>query len=295
MKHPRSRLLALSLLFSGCGGPDDPGGGTSGSALESKLSGEEAELAELERALGDEVRDLFGSDAFIRAASSDGVLSIGLEPLPMESDALSGVALAMLDAGSGRIELLEKEASFVEARVVKGGLLAVQVDGELRFMSDGGSHETIAKNVRGDLAPSEDGAIFALTLSSGAGEDDGETAIAIADRHGNLEILADAEGVDDRPTISPDGKTVVFVSGRTGIASLFRTTIAGDPPVQLTNAHLEPGLEREGDPEGFVPPPVQASRISWSSADVVRYDAGGGEYWQVDVRTGRADREGGVR
>ncbi len=59
----------------------------------------------------------------------------------------------------------------------------------------------------------------------------------------------------------------------------------------LTTA-IVAGLEREGAPEGFEPPPLSADRVEWVSADVVRYDAGDGELWEVDVRTGVATREG---
>ena len=110
-----------------------------------------------------------------------------------------------------------------------------------------------------------------------------------------MALLADGDGVDDRPAISPDGQTVVFVSGRTGIASLWRTSVDGAEPVQITNAHIEAGVERQGDPEGFIPPPMRSDRLEWVSQDVVRYDAGDGEYWEVNVRTGEGHLAGGAR
>ena len=54
--------------------------------------------------------------------------------------------------------------------------------------------------------------------------------------------------IDATPSISPDGKTVVFVSGRTSVASFFVTTVDGAEPRQLTNIGLESHMLYGGAP-----------------------------------------------
>lgn len=76
----------------------------------------------------------------------------------------------------------------------------------------------------------------------------------------------------DRPALAPDG-TVAFVSGRTGIASIW-TVRRGEAPAQVTNVGLEGAKRRPGQPPpGFVPPPVDDSLafdgdvLRWSGPD----------------------------
>jgi hypothetical protein len=81
---------------------------------------------------------------------------------------------------------------------------------------------------------------------------------------------------------------VVFVSGRTSVASFFRTTVDGAEPVQLTNKGLSAWLLSQGEPSDFVPPPVSNYAMEWVDENTLRYNAGGGEFWKLDVRTGEA-------
>lgn len=77
--------------------------------------------------------------------------------------------------------------------------------------------------------------------------------------------LTDWVGTEDRPVVSPDGHAVAFVSGRTGIASLWTFPLAdgATTAVQLTNVGLEHVRHASGvAPEGFVPPPDQTT-LRW--------------------------------
>lgn len=284
------RILALSagLLVSSC----------STSTLEVNGVSEAEELARTEHLLGARLQETFGSEARLqRVFEKNGAMTLGvaLEPTPADSDAIAPMAVARYDAAKDELRVLAKEAEYREARTLPGGELAlVSQTGELKVATASGEERVIAHNVRGDVQPIGADGSLALTLR-GETEDDGETAIAVARPDGVVTILADSEGVDDRPSVAPDGKTVLFVSGRTGIASLWRTTVDGSAPVQLTNAHIEAGVERTGEPEGFIPPPIRIDRLEWVSADVVRYDAGDGEYWEVNVRTGEGHKAGGVQ
>jgi hypothetical protein len=277
------RAWLLTLAAAGCG-------------LSVVETGKSDELGSSEHLLTARVREVFGASAQVRETYGAGdrvVVAVALEPSEPESDVIPPVALGAFDKHDSSLEVLAREALFREARLLGDGRAAlVSDDGQLQLRAKDGALTLLATQVRGDVTPSADGASLALTLVGPEG-DDGETAVALTDLSGNLQVLADSDGVDDRPALSPDGQTVVFVSGRSGVASLWRTTTTAEAAVQLTNVGLEPTGD-DVEPRGFVPPPVSGARLTWVSNDVLRYDAGGGEYWQVNVRTGNATREGGA-
>lgn len=61
-----------------------------------------------------------------------------------------------------------------------------------------------------------------------------------------------AQGNPDRVAMDPTGEVVAYVSGATGLASVYIVPFQGGESVQLTNVDLRPGA---GRPPGFVPPP----------------------------------------
>jgi len=85
-----------------------------------------------------------------------------------------------------------------------------------------------------------------------------------------------AGGRPDRLVLAPDGATLLYVAGTTGITSLWRVPIAEGEPRQITNVGVTrppvPGVA----PEGFVPPPVGApprfsgDRVVWTVKGVTR-------------------------
>jgi hypothetical protein len=115
-----------------------------------------------------------------------------------------------------------------------------------------------------------------------------EAPASLVELGGRVKEFASGNDLDTPRTLSPDGRTVVFVSDRTSVASFFRTTVDGEEPVQLTNTGLSAELLSQGVPEDFVPPPVFPYTLEWVDDDVLRYDAGGGEFWMLNVRTGEA-------
>jgi Tol biopolymer transport system component/DNA-binding winged helix-turn-helix (wHTH) protein len=96
---------------------------------------------------------------------------------------------------------------------------------------------TIAKNIadgRGRSAWTPDGRIV-YNSASAPGSD---LWIAEADGAEPKQLSFNA-GVNDWPTISPDNRTIVFQSTRTGVQHLWRMDLDGSNQVQLTNGYAE--------------------------------------------------------
>lgn len=101
---------------------------------------------------------------------------------------------------------------------------------------------------------------------------------------GPAEVVAvDPEAASPWPL--PDGSGVLFVSTRTGLASLWRAR-PGEPEVQLTNVDLE----EVG--QGFVP--VPSSELLWlpDGRAVFATHTEREELWLLDPRSGDAERLG---
>ena len=278
-------LVAGALVSAGCGTVvPEP----------APAKAEAVQLGEVQQRLSARLEQRFGEGARVQQLFGQGrelLLGVTVDAPVADSDIRPRLALARWRAEEDVLDVVGPRAEYKEARLLRAGLALVTADGELRLRGPDGREQTLASDVKGEVSDAPGDALVA-TLEGG-NRPRGDSAVFLSDRAGNVTVLADAEGVDDRPSVSPDQKTVVFVSGRTGVASLWRTTLDGAPPVQLTNQHVTVGEERTGPPESFVPPPVMAERIEWVSDDVVRYDAGGGELWDVNVRTGEASRAGG--
>ncbi|MGZ4822784.1 MAG: protein kinase domain-containing protein, partial [Terriglobales bacterium] len=72
--------------------------------------------------------------------------------------------------------------------------------------------------------------------------------------------LTDFAGLEDSPAISPDGKSVAFVSDSTGSRQIWIRLLAGGPPLQIThNAgdHLEPRWSQDSAAIIYYTPPPE--------------------------------------
>ena len=188
---------------------------------------------------------------------------------------------------TGAMRVVDREFKYREARSVGTQVALLEANGDLRLREANGRTRLLAQRVGGDLFPTPKGDALLATLTR-TGNEAHETSIGIVDLTGRVKEIADGPGVDAMPSISPDGKTVVFVSGRTTVASFFRTTVDSAEPVQLTNKGLSAWLLSQGEPADFVPPPVSNYAMEWVDDDTLRYNAGGGEFWKLNVRTGEA-------
>jgi hypothetical protein len=296
MKRQRFIFAGAAVLAAACGT----------AAVEVQTTGEE-DLAQTEQGLELKVKELFGQDARVGRLFGRGaevLVGVALEERVEDSDVPAALALARFTRKTGELTVVEQAPDFKEAQRVGESLALLTTAGELKLRAVDGAERLVASGVKGEISSAPNGAL--LFTADKEGEGAGDTRVVLAAADGAINVLADAEGVDDRGSVSPDGVTVVFVSGRTGIASLFRTTIHGGAAVQLTNVGIalpevaelagdEVDVAEDAAPVGFVPPPVSADVVTWLSADVVRFDAGGGEFWKVDVRSGVATREGGAQ
>lgn len=206
---------------------------------------------------------------------------------PLGTDELPLLAIVQYDEVTGAVRVVDREFKYREARSVGQDVALLDGEGNLRLREATGRERLLARGVGGDLFPTAKGDALVATLQTSASHKH-ETSVGIIDLKGQVKVLADGPGVDATPSISPDGRTVIFASGRTTVASFYVTDVDGAEPRQLTNVGLENWMLFGGPPKEFVPPPVSSHHMEWLSHDVLRYNAGGGAFWTLNVRTGAA-------
>ena len=286
----KKKLIFLALVAVGCG----VGFGELGSET---TEGED--IASTDQMLSSRLRTEFGPKARVQRVFGKGqqlLVGVAVEDAMEATDHVPSMAIASYDPRADKLEVVEREVVYREARRLGNDFALLTHDGELRLRGRDGSARVLAKGVYGDIYATADGArvAFAAKPVRTDVDPDAEASIRIVDRDGNLKAVADLPGLDSRPMVSPDGKTVLFIADVTGIASFFRTTVDGETPVQLTNIGIAPGISRDAPPAGFVPPPISNYSVEWVSADVLQYDAGDA-FWTINVRTGAAAPVGGAK
>jgi len=188
--------------------------------------------------------------------------------------------LELVEADGQRRRLAERVGAAV--LTPDGAVLAVRQGALVRLEGGRMTRTLVASGLSPQLAIDPSGARVALVRS----RQEGGSAIDVLELSGDgrPRAVVVGGGYNDLPTFAPDGKTLLFVSTRTGLSSLFRIGLDGDGERQLTNR----GAKAVGPL--FVPPPERTSprrledgRYTWTS---------GGQRWFVDLATGQAGRAG---
>jgi hypothetical protein len=191
-------------------------------------------------------------------------------PLATDTDEPPSHELRVWDEAKGESRAFrERVRSAAAGRA--GIVFAVTASAELVRL-EGGAEHRLLDGVVGKPAPRADGSV-AIARDHG---ELGDSDIWLVEESGAARALAPAPGADDVPIALPDSR-IAFISGRSGVASIWTVDVRSGALVQITNRHL-----RAGQPlDGFVPPPVVVLR---ASSDELEYDAGGGELWRVALR-----------
>lgn len=106
------------------------------------------------------------------------------------------------------------------------------------------------------------------------GMDDHQLFLQSLNKSGSTALVKHAGGLAS-PVFSPSGTEVIFVSSKTGVASLWKMSLPNGQPEQLTNKGMVGG---GGLPPHFVPPPHQG-RIKWVGKWLA-FDAGD-SFWVI--------------
>lgn len=161
----------------------------------------------------------------------------------------------------------------VALEVPSGGEISVDEGRILRVPGPDGAPVELDRDVLPEvaLAPAGDRLVYPRRRP------DTELVITPVPASGPPRVLLSNHCSQDRPVFSPDGARVAFVSGCTGIASVWvidldDTGLGARPgpdglpaPVQVTNRGLEQVPRVPGQPpEGWIPAPEGRS-LAWSS------------------------------
>ncbi|MBI5542852.1 MAG: PD40 domain-containing protein [Deltaproteobacteria bacterium] len=189
-------------------------------------------------------------------------------------------ALELVREGGARRRLAEDVGA--AAFAPDGAVLAIHRGALLRL--EGGRFRTlVASGLAPELQIDSTGSRVALVRLL----PQGDSAIDVLELAGEARPrqIVSGPGYNNAPVFAPDGRTLLFVSTRTGLSSLFRVDLSGEGERQLTNR----GLKSVGP--GFVPPPERAAPLRFEGDRLV-WSADGAR-WFVELATGTSGRSTG--
>lgn len=159
-----------------------------------------------------------------------------------------------------------KGRSIFRIRVSKRGWLAtVTTHNHLLIRSPQGKWQTLNRRTGGQPQFSPSGRYLVHVHRQSIAH---HTLLWRDTQTGKEHALASRGPISD-PVVSPDEQSVIYVSGRTGIVSFWKTDRAGHH-TQLTHKGLAPG---QGRPVGFIPTPTGRYPVLWAGTWLV-YDGG---------------------
>lgn len=224
-----------------------------------------------------------GDDGVSRHAAALAEVELACDEAPAPSD--SADAIPDCDATLGG-EPLGRGGLLSAQRLDAGRLLLLRRDLRLVVRDAAGREREIAAAVA-DPRVAEDGRVVFTELPAGTTElVPGTTGrIVLVDlARGTRRVVTD-DPAASAPFAVPGGDDVLYVSARTGVASLY-LSVPGHPARQLTNV----GAQRVD--AGFVP--VPGRELVWlpgtrTAVYTARY-GGRSERWSIDVDSGHAVR-----
>jgi hypothetical protein len=215
-------------------------------------------------------------------ADGAALLQVSSRPTMVDSDdvPVMGVVLSAADGRETRLPDARAAALWPGAAASLDTRLVV-VDADARLLvQQGASRRQLLDGVVGEPVVLDNQRVI-VARQTEPGESD---LWVVTDDGQPPRALAAAPGADDSAMVLHDGR-VLFVSGRSGVASLW--IVDADPmatPRQLTNVGQRPGALTSL----FVPPP--ATRPTQQGSIIVSDDGEGG-HWLVDLDSGAVARQ----
>ncbi len=204
-------------------------------------------------------------EAVVVFGRAGGRLLVGAEPRAVAAggDEWGGMNLwSVLPDGGDAVRLTEGQnvlRAVFEPRSRR--ILVWTREMELLLLDERGQSATRLAADAGTPAFSPDGrriAYAALPAGWRPGTAPGVVELRVLERATGASRTLTAGYADAEPIWTPDGRTVLFLSGRTGLLSLWKVAADGRALRQVTNAGV-----RATDPD-FVPSPAAGTDVRWS-------------------------------
>jgi len=214
-----------------------------------------------------------------QVASNQVLLGEAIEPALPESDAAPNYRVVAYDSAADVANEVLPRASWA-AVVDKSTLLAVE-DGKLVLHRDN-TTRVLFDHAAPDFALDATNRWIAAVVRKPELPIDTDLVLLPLEGGPTRALAAFPGSSEGRPIFTPDNRAVVFVSGKSGLASLWRVELASGTTTQLTNIGLRGG---HGLPAGFVPPPTEMALAHWDG-ETLEYVANG-QTVRVDARGSR--------
>lgn len=201
---------------------------------------------------------------------------------PPESDKQATYELWMLDIQTKTETRIKTQERVIEASLSPvGGRIACITESYTLWVTDSSGEHAIKlyEGVVSGGAWSPDGSKLAFAAENPLDKiPNPDIFVAETKQNSVLTQLTTHISDDDIPAWSPDGRQILFVSGRTGIASLWIIQVDGSNLRQVTNKGIHGG--QGTPPEGFIPVPVFDKAIVWPDQGKIYFHSGD-ELWML--------------
>lgn len=150
---------------------------------------------------------------------------------------------------------------------------------------DATRNKVISKRASGDFSVNADASKIIMVIP----HDMVTGSLVVLDRNGKqIAQLMPDNGQHSFITFAPKEDKVLFVSSASGISSWYVADLKNFRTKQLTNVHLRTQEDILGP--HFIPVPATRDGMGFVDEHTLRYDAGDGEWWEVNGKTGKAQR-----